>query len=197
MVAPALLAILVLGAPGSPGADAAVERIRALYAEVNEAIAQGRAERTVYATFPRKAAPVWRRLGAKEQPPPVPDDASREVATVERLAGAVRKVTVQADTPSGDWTNTTEHYFRPDGTIAFRFERHATFLGPGDPEGPYVVERRTYVDEAGRTVRTIVRAFVRASGAEVPLAQVQQIDVDAYRRVADLPFLAPAGAGRR
>jgi hypothetical protein len=177
------------GAAARDGDAAVVERVRALYASVNEAVGSGAARVSVFYTDgdgyeARRwtAATHRRRRDAAEQAP--------ISATVYALAGAVRKVVVRIDSASGDWGNTTEYYFWPNGRTAFRFERHVTFLGV-DPRaaGPYVIEKRRYMDEGGRVARELARAHSERTKQDVPLGSVQQIDPAGYSSVSELPFL--------
>ncbi len=178
--------------PPAPHAKT-VERIRKLYADVNEAIRADRARQSVFYTDGEGyAARQWKRVTTKEEREAA--NRSHFVATVHFLEGAVAKVTFRIGSPSGDWENTTEYYFYPDGRAAFRFESHFTHLGPdadvnGHPaSGPYLIEKRRYFDPQAHVVYDLDRAIVVSTGRQVALSEVQHADVDTYASVSELPF---------
>ncbi len=71
--------------------------------------------------------------------------------------------------PSGDWMKTTEYYFYEDGNTAFVFSSLQTFAGN------VRVERRIYLDPAGKIIRELKSVFDLSTGAEKP------DDPDTYR----------------
>ncbi len=166
-----------------------VASIRKLYAETNEALRAGRSAELVFFTDAdgfsgrrwKQASTTSERARAEEQ------DFLAKVSVVD---GRTVKAVFRARSPSRDWENTTEYDFYPDGKTAFRFERHVTSLAnlPETFTGPYVVEKRRYLDESGRVVRDVVRAFVESSGKGVPASDVQQIDTGSYESADALPF---------
>jgi hypothetical protein len=189
----AALGSMLLGPVLAAGAteEAEVAAIRALYAEVNEAIAAGHAEETVFVAVGEEyRARRWRRVAAGAKLPAA-DDAYVFVATVHRIGGVVRKLRIVTDTPSGDWQNVVEYWFRAGGRPAFRLERHSTFLSALELEGPFVVERRSYFSDAGRKIRERERAFVKRTGKDVPVREIQHIDTDVFLSAAEVG-LAPA-----
>lgn len=64
--------------------------------------------------------------------------------------------------PSGDWMKTTEYYFYEDGNTAFVFSSLQTFAGN------VRVERRIYLDPAGKIIRELKSVFDLSTGAEKP-----------------------------
>ncbi len=71
--------------------------------------------------------------------------------------------------PSGDWMKTTEFYFYETGNTAFVFSSLQTFAGN------VRVERRIYLDPAGKIIRELKSVFDLSTGAEKP------DDPDTYR----------------
>jgi hypothetical protein len=64
--------------------------------------------------------------------------------------------------PSGDWMKTTEFYFYDDGSTAFVFSSLQTFAGN------VRVERRIYLNRAGKIIRELKSVFDLSTGAEKP-----------------------------
>ena len=179
-----LLLLLLCGAghASSPSQVHAVERIRL-----------GRAKASVFFTDGTGYSERrWKE--AKSESARASAEHGYFLATVYSLHDAPAKAVFRIGSPSGDWQNTTEYYFYSNGTTAFRFERHVTYLGSADDEnngaqsGPYVVEKRTYFDDQGSMVRDGVRAFVESTKRDISPKHVQQIDIESYARVSDLPF---------
>jgi hypothetical protein len=64
--------------------------------------------------------------------------------------------------PSGDWMKTTEFYFYEDGNTAFVFSSLQTFAGN------VRVERRIYLNRAGKIIRELKSVFDLSTGVEKP-----------------------------
>lgn len=62
--------------------------------------------------------------------------------------------------PAGDWMKTTEFYFYEDGKTAFVFSSLQTFAGN------VRVERRIYLNRAGKIIRELKSVFDLSTGAE-------------------------------
>ncbi len=166
---------------GARKAEDAVERIRALYKRVNNEIPSDPS-----LVLCMNDAGTWTKVSGKKPPA---DCAP--VALVFRLEGAVRKAIITEDSEAGDWTSVAEHYFYPDGRLAFRFERLTSFEGsdpqiPDGPSGPFIVETRTYFDEAGQRIRELKKAFFQPTGKPIPISAVAQPDTTHLRSADDL-----------
>ncbi|GAC1455555.1 MAG: hypothetical protein PVSMB1_05070 [Gemmatimonadaceae bacterium] len=50
------------------------------------------------------------------------------------------------------------------------------------------MEKRKYRDDQGRLVHDLAQAFVESTKMEVSPKRVQQVDMDSYSRISELPF---------
>ncbi len=170
-----------------------VERDRAIYEEINAAQADGGAVTTkFYNDSDGMTHGKWHRLPSGTGRAP----KSLERMEVSSIAGQVRKVIHQFTSLSGDWVHTDTYYYAADGRLAFCLEEIVTFNGVADFDkedsgggGPFIVEARHYFDENGARVRVKRRTFVKSTGKELPLQNVQQQEHDdsLFRHVANLP----------
>jgi hypothetical protein len=108
----------------------------------------------------------------------------------------VVKTRVVIQSLSGDWANVMEYYYYADGKLAFLFEGNTTYNGyvvknneKVEPNGPFVVEKRSYFSQDGKRVRFLQKAYLKESGEAVPVTQIQDIDEEKYGAVCTLPFI--------
>lgn len=92
--------------------------------------------------------------------------------------------------PSGDWTQYTFHYFRPDGTLAKVESELRTFYGD------WIVTRSYYFDTAGKRIKRTAKYL--DLNTKKPKKPSKEITDDAngtfavtyYKSVSKLPFAA-------
>lgn len=123
-------------------------------------------------------------------------EAGAYEARVFVLDGDVLKTRVVTQSLSGDWAVVTEYYYYPNGKIAFIFEGNTTYNGyvtkadeNGQSQGPFVIEKRSYFSEDGKRIRFLKKAYLKRTGQEVPMDQIQDIDLEKYGPVCLLPFI--------
>ena len=92
--------------------------------------------------------------------------------------------------PSGDWTQYTFHYFRPDGTVAKVEAELRTFYGD------WIVIRDYYFDTSGRrTKKTSKYLDLNTKKPKRPTDEISSdssgaFKVTIYKKVTTLPFVA-------
>jgi hypothetical protein len=90
--------------------------------------------------------------------------------------------------PSGDWTQYTFHYFRPDGTVAKVEAELRTFYGD------WIVKRNYYFDTSGRQIKKTSSYFnLNTNKPKRPTDDVTSdtsgpFKVTVYKNVRKLPF---------
>lgn len=190
----ALALMLAFAAAGPKGGGASgsdvLEDVRRRCAAVSAA---AREQRTYDVVLTSDASGfsggTWRRLGPG-QGAAMPRGGQIR-ATVTFQAGVPVKAVFDAVSPSGDWRNTTEYVFYPDGRTAFRHERHVTLLGPEPSSGvepPFVLEDRRSYDQSGRLVRTAVEAYAERSRRRLLPSALQRVELPTFEAVTKLPF---------
>lgn len=144
----ALLASLAdwnAGASAASPPDAAVEEVRRAYAACRDI----RKHATAVQVYQRRSGnPPVRRWERARPPDPEGTGRAMSLFTVERT---VRAAIEEVDPRSGDWRQTVEHCFRPDGSVAFVLAVLRTF------QGNVQVEDRMYFNPAGERIRTLRR----------------------------------------
>ncbi len=108
----------------------------------------------------------------------------------------VIKTRVVVQSLSGDWADVIEYYYYQNGEPAFIFEGTTTYNGyvmkgneKAEPDGPFVVEKRSYLSENGKIVKYIKKAYQKQSGKTVPITQIQDVKLAEYGSVCSLPFI--------
>ena len=81
------------------------------------------------------------------------DSPTFESITLFESHGALILAERVRATPSGDWSETSSSYYRPDGTLAFVFAELRTF------HGNVRVETRLYLDASGTVLRRLESVF--------------------------------------
>lgn len=180
---------------GSFAKDFEIQEIKALYAETNELIKNNKTDQfLLYATSDDYSVKKWNKLPSSNEKDLVKQKSTYK-AWVYLFSGKIIKVTMFIDSLSGDWEHTTEHYFYSNGKIAFIFDKHFTFLANltnekgEDIKGPFIVEKRVYYNHFGKQIKSLEKAFILATGKEVLVDAVQQIEPDFYYDVKSLPFV--------
>lgn len=188
---------------------AAVERVRALYAQVNTVVESGRAQASFLAAdMDHYDEGPWRVVKSEAACWKVPDDPGDNYerypvgcATVWRLDGRVVRTRVETTSPSGDWVTHVEYTFWPDGRVAFRFEEYraavCVLTGEGEDAARFDgcgEDRREYRDERGRVVRTLHQRWAEQGKRRLPaptgLSFPHDNEEPHHARLSDLPFAA-------
>jgi hypothetical protein len=109
----------------------------------------------------------------------------------------VLKTRVVIQSLSGDWADVIEYYYYQNGKLAFIFEGNTTYNGyivknnkKDEPDGPFVIEKRSYFSEDGKRVRFLEKAYLKKTSEAVPITQIQDINIDKYGAVCSLPFIS-------
>ncbi len=96
---------------------------------------------------------------------------------------------------SGDWAYLTEYFYYTNGNIAFIYEANVTYNGyilkegkKISPDGPFVVEKRSYYSEDGERIRYLKKSFLEKSGKAIPNTQIQDISPVKFGSIPELPF---------
>ena len=107
------------------------------------------------------------------------------------------KTRVVVQSLSGDWADVIEYYYYQNGEPAFIFEGTTTYNGyiirnneKVEPDGPFVLEKRSYFSEDGKRVRFLKKAYLKKTGETVPVTQIQDIKLDEFGSVCSLPFIS-------
>ena len=131
---------------------------------------------------------TWSRIESLEQLPHG-DGFIPDAARVHLAGGRVLMVEYWVQTPSGDWQNRSEHFFREDGTLAFVLEQHLTYnVGSEEAPRPLTIESRRYFDRAGKKVRSMQKT-VAPGGKVFPTGSANpDRNAPVFMRVRDLPF---------
>lgn len=176
----------------SDASEVGVEKIRTLYAKINQLIESGDTIKKDFLLSSKgwkKINRVTNKLAAESGEMDLQENAS-----VYLYKNKVVKAVITIVTPSGDWVNTTNYYFYENGKTAFIFENHETFQGYDFdkdeelPPGPYVIEKRFYYSEQGKEIRQLKKAFIKSNKKEIPAKFLRQVDFERYPNVSSLPF---------
>lgn len=176
-------------------ADNRIEQIRAVCHRINKTIEMNKAKEILFYTDgDGYVENKWNKVKNVEER--LLFDKSFFRAKVYLYSGKIVKSIIVIDSQVGDWTNIKEYYFYENGSIAFVFERHVTSqahnteTGEELPQGPYILEKRTYFDEKGRKIKSIEKAVISSTNREIPVKFVRQIDLgdDLYLNSSLLPF---------
>jgi hypothetical protein len=128
--------------------------------------------------------PNWQRFASTKEL-----DKSRETKETYSIAFNWRskgKLTASNFTffsPSGDWAQYVDHYFRPDGSTALVKAELRTF------EGECAIKQKYYFDRKGRRLRRTVAYFeLSTNKPKKPCLGADALKFDYYRSVSRLPF---------
>ncbi len=168
--------------------------VRARYSEITKLVTTGTAKEVRLYAPDDPASNEWAIVGPKASSRRSFEESDFR-ARVYIYQSRVVEVILETHSGSGDWTLEESYYFYPDCATAFYLASLLTFQGYDVerqrelPPGPYVVERRRYFDEKGREFRTLQKAFVQSTQAEIPARTLRlNIPEEAYRSCSALPF---------
>ncbi len=190
-----LIFLLPLTSYASSSEEKVVRKIRDLYERASELVAKGKTKViTLHSEAGKDGYDIkkWRLAGDKEN-----YEKGAYEARVFIVDQNVVKTRVVIQSLSGDWANVMEYYYYPDGKLAFLFEGNTTYNGyvirnndKVEPNGPFVVEKRSYFSEDGKRVRFLQKAYLKETGEAVPITQIQDINEEKYGAVCSLPFIS-------
>ena len=129
-------------AQGAAPADAPIAEVRRAYAQCREAQKSPAIE-----LHQRRIGEPPVRTWQRQEPPE--DERSGRKMALFASGGAVRAAIEEVEGRSGDWTQTVEHCFRPDGSVAFVLSVLRTF------QGNVQVQDRMYFNAGGERIRTL------------------------------------------
>lgn len=116
-------------------------------------------------------------------------------AHIFKYKNRIIKARIATQSLSGDWAYVTEYFYYPNGDLAFIFEGNVTYNGyvvkngkKKSPNGPFVVEKRSYFSKQGIRIRYLRKAYIKRTKEKVPLDQIQNIDLEKYGSASSLPF---------
>jgi len=172
-----------------------VERIREIYAQANLHIEKNRVEPVILRSEAGRDGYEIKRWHLQSE------TREYEVGAYEVRAfivdGQVLKTSVELQSLSGDWAYVVEYYYYQNGKVAFIFEGNTTYNGyvvrsgkKVAPEGPFVVEKRSYFSGDGVRVRHLEKAYLKRTREVVPITQIQNIEPVKFGAVCSLPFIS-------
>ncbi len=104
------------------------------------------------------------------------------------------KSSININSESGDWKYYVEYIFYNNGCTAFILEKLITYQafdtdnGINLPKGPYVIEKRYYINEKGKNIKTISKAYNQNNNKAVNEKYIKQIDISLYKSITKLPY---------
>ena len=97
--------------------------------------------------------------------------------------GKVVKSEFGYSSPSGDWSQSVDNYFRPDGSLAKAASEMRTFVNN------CVIKKSFYYDGSGRLISQSAKYFdVRTNRPKKPCEAMNSGDVTYYTSASKLPF---------
>jgi hypothetical protein len=127
----------------APPADAAIAEVRRAFAQCREVQKQAPAIELYQRRAGEPPVRTWQRNE------PTEDEQGGRKMEVFARNGVLRSAIEEVEGRSGDWQQTVEHCFRPDGSVAFVLSVLRTF------QGNVQVEDRVYFNAAGQRIRTL------------------------------------------
>ncbi|MEP6849372.1 MAG: hypothetical protein ABI999_10985 [Acidobacteriota bacterium] len=128
--------------------------------------------------------PHWQRFGSTKEL-----DKSREtkesysIAYTWRSKGKLTASDFSFFSPSGDWTQYVEHYFRADGSTALVKAELRTFMDD------CVIKQKYYLDKRGKRFRSTVNYFdLNTNKPKHRCLGADALKFDFYKSVRKLPF---------
>ena len=107
------------------------------------------------------------------------------MALVWKQNGKVTAVNFTYTSPSGDWNDYVDHYFRPDGSLALVTSEFRTFTNN------CVAKQRFYFDRKGKQIKKAVSYSDLYTGRrKAPCLSEDTLKFTYYTTVSKLPFAA-------
>lgn len=134
------------------------------------------------ANYTDDSAPRWQEFRSKRA---VERAESYSVATVwTQPSGGGLLVDFSLSSPSGDWAQYANYYYRADGTLAKLHSELRTFMGD------LIVIRDRFYDTSGKLLQEKTRYLdlKTRKPKKVAAGSFQDIPLELYSRTSDLPF---------
>ena len=133
--------------------------------------------------------PKWKKFASEKDFDKSTEDAYT-TAFIWKKDGKAIATNFTYSSPSGDWAQYMFYVFREDGSVAKATRDLRTFMGE------IMVVRTYYFDQDGKLLKETkqfrdlkTKKFVKASN------NFQDIDVDIYKSIGELPFVSMINAG--
>ncbi|HTK37698.1 MAG TPA: hypothetical protein VL325_04335 [Pyrinomonadaceae bacterium] len=111
------------------------------------------------------------------------DHDAYSLALVWKQNGKVTAANFTYTSPSGDWNDYVNHYFRPDGTLALVTSEFRTFANT------CVAKQRVYFDRKGILIRkTVSYSDLETGRRKAPCLSDESLKFNYYQSVITLPF---------
>lgn len=182
-----LLALLSLTAAAQTHSKAAVAEIDAYTKTVSAEVKRHSKSALIFADVSdyRKAGPEkWRAFSSKAEFDRY--TKKNEVYTVAdgwKVDGKLVDSSIEYSSPSGDWSQVVESFFRADGTLAKVTSEMRTF------HQECVIRQRLYFDGTGKMLKkTIAYSDLNTGKKKGPCGMVDDRKVDYYKTTAKLPY---------
>jgi len=105
------------------------------------------------------------------------------LALVWKQNGKVTATNFTYTSPSGDWNDYVNHYFRPDGTLALVTSESRTFANT------CVAKQRFYFDRKGKQIKkTVSFSDLETGRRKAPCLSDESLKFTYYQSVTKLPF---------
>lgn len=184
-----IFAFSILPASAQANKNAEIKSINA-YVKTIDAFVGKKKPHLIFADtsdYNQDAKPKWRRFASEKALEKFREETTETymVAYNWRKNGKLVQSNFTLFSPSGDWAQYDNYYFRADGTLAKIASELRTFYGD------LIVQRDFYYDGKGRLLRQTTR--YRDLNTNKPLKKpkdgdFQTTDVTVYKSVRRLPF---------
>jgi hypothetical protein len=187
---------LVSIAVGQTGHTAEMRRIEAYAKSVDARFKRTKTPDLVFADVAdyQENKPEWRQFATPAELDKFRDSSETySVAYNWRRSGAIVRSNFTLFSPSGDWTQYLNHYFRPDGTLAKLRSEMRTFAGN------VVLIEELYFDRGGQRIgskKTYLDLTSNKPKTKSQIAELRETYLDEtafYKTRASLPFTALLG----
>jgi len=126
----------------------------------------------------------WKKIGSWDDLDNyTADHDAYGLALVWKQNGKVTAANFTYTSPSGDWNDYVNHYFRPDGTLALVTSEFRTFANT------CVAKQRLYFDRKGKGIKkTVNYSDLETGRRKAPCLGDESLKFTYYESVARLPF---------
>ena len=126
----------------------------------------------------------WKKIGSWDDLDNyTTDHDAYGLALVWKQNGKVTATNFTYTSPSGDWNDYVNHYFRPDGTLALVTSEFRTFANT------CVAKQRFYFDRKGKQIKnTVSYSDLETGRRKAPCVSDESLKFTYYQSVTKLPF---------